>query len=423
MTHDSTRWALGVGIAALLGCDPDDGDCIAGERLWQSPPPGPLCIRGHLVVEGRHPDELAVLARVEAIEGSLIIHDNPELAELPAWSALTSIGGSLSISNNPALTVVHGFPVLEGLSGALYVAENPALVRLDLRSSVTTVDSLFITLNPSLTELRSPSALKTIAGDARVTHNAALLALELPGLADVGGDFLVTDNANLGTAELPSLRAVDTLSIAANPKLESLAGFSALKDVRGALIEDNDALTAVRWTAPGTSRLMITGNAQLEQIDGVVEALADDGHLRIELNSALRAVTGFAGTTSLASVTFAENTALPEVSALEELTHVGELSIVRNAALVGPDEWFPTLAEISGDLSIFGNVSLSPTLVDALTARLAVGGTIRVGDNFGQDTALDPCPWPEDGICDATEGWLGRGTELCVIDLKDCGTP
>ncbi|PCC70657.1 hypothetical protein SAMN02745121_05457 [Nannocystis exedens] len=71
---------------------------------------------------------------------------------------------------------------------------------------------------------------------------------------------------------------------------------------------------------------------------------------------------------------------------------------------------------------MYGNVSLLPATVDSLLARIIVGGDIRVGDNLGEDTVLDPCPWPGDGICDAAQGWLGRGTELCVIDLEDCGT-
>ncbi|WP_434421550.1 hypothetical protein [Nannocystis pusilla] len=422
VTRQRATWALSPCVAALVGCAPDDAACIEDAQLWQSPPAGLLCVRGDLVVQGRAPEDLAVLARVEAIEGSLIVHDNPALAELPAWPALVSIGGSLSISHNAALTAVRGFPVLEDLSGGLYVAENPALVELQLSEGVTAVESAFITLNPSLLELQGLLKLTEVAGDLRVTHNAGLLALELPALREVGGDLLVTDNPSLRSAELPALRAVETLSIVANASLASLAGFSALRAVRGALIEDNDALEEIRWTAPETAWLMITDNARLEQIDGAASALAPDGRLHITLNPALRAMTGFDAVESLAGLTLEENEALPELSAFSALARVGDLAVVRNAAFTGPEAWLPALAEVSGDLSLYGNPSLPPATVDSLLARITVGADIRVGDNLGEDTELDPCPWPEDGICDAAQGWLGRGTELCLIDPEDCGT-
>ncbi|MCY0988631.1 hypothetical protein OV203_15970 [Nannocystis sp. ILAH1] len=405
-----------------MGCAPDDAACIEDAQLWQSPPAGLFCVRGDLVVQGRAPEDLAVLARVEAIEGSLVVHDNAALAELPAWPALVSIGGSLSISHNAVLTAVRGFPVLEDLSGGLYVAENPALVELELGEGVTAVEMAFITLNPSLRELQGLSRLTEVASDLRVTHNAGLLALELPALRQVGGDLLVTDNPSLRSAELPALRAVETLSIVANASLESLAGFSALEAVKAALIEDNDALEEIRWTAPGTSWLMITDNARLERIDGAASSLTADGRLHITLNPALQTVTGFGAVESLAGLMLEENEALPGLAAFSALARIGDLAVVRNAAFTGPDAWFPALAEVSGNLSMYGNLSLLPVTADSLLARITVGGEIRVGDNLGEDTELDPCPWSEDGICDAATGWLGRGTELCVIDPEDCGT-
>ncbi|PCC70656.1 hypothetical protein SAMN02745121_05458 [Nannocystis exedens] len=315
VTRYPVTWVLSPFVAALVGCTPDDAACIEGAQLWQSPPPGLLCVRGDLVVQHRGPEELAVLARIESIEGSLVVHDDPALAELPAWPALVSIGGSLSISHNAALTAVRGFPVLEDLSGGLYVAENPALVELELGDGVTTIDSVFVTLNPSLAELRGLANLTDVTGDFRVTHDAGLLTLELPALRDVGGDLLITENPGLRSVELPALRSVETLSIVANASLESLAGFSALEEVTAALIEDNDALEQIHWATPGTAWLMIAANARLERIDGAASALAVDGRLHIALNPALQSVTGFAAVESLAGLTIEENEALPELAA------------------------------------------------------------------------------------------------------------
>lgn len=107
------------------------------------------------------------------------------------------------------------------------------------------------------------------------------------------------------------------------------------------------------------------------------------------------------------------------VKGLSGLTSVAtELRITRNPLLTGPPGWFPSLTS-AVDVWIFGNPALPPVEVDALLAHATIAGTIRVGDNQGQDTALDPCPWPNDRVCDA-ESDTELSTELCVDDPEDC---
>ena len=414
--------ALGPGLA----CGDDEPRCIDGETLWSAPPAELVCIRGDLVVSGRHPDELGVFAQVEEIEGSLVVHENPGLDELPPWPALVRIGGSVSISNNPTLVAIRGLPALEDLAGGLYVAENAALEEFTFSDRVTAVHSLFFGLNPRLDAIGGMSGLERIEQDARFLYNASLAAINLPRLTEVGEDLVLQGNPALREPEFPALREVgESWSVVDNDALEEIAGFPALERVSAADIHDNDALEEITWTISWlSSRLSIQRNSGLRELTGSASARFDDAALVfINRNPQLGRVEGFSGVTTLSHLTLEENDALQEISGFAGLNRVGgALRILHNPSLLGPADLFVNLAKVE-DVWLFGNASLPPATVGALLAHVAVSGTSRVGDNGGEDTALDPCPWADDGHCDADWGWQGAGTGLCAADPDDCEDP
>lgn len=407
----------------FLGCGSEEQSCIDGADVWAAPPSGPFCVDGDLIVRDRHPDELDVLEWVEEITGSLIIYENPGLMELPAFPALTGLGGSLSISANEALTVIRGFPALELLSGELYVANNPSLLQFELGPAVTAVDSVFFAANPSLTEIGGLSSLTRVFHGFRVMENPDLPALALPALAEVGGDFELSGAPALQSAEFPSLRSVQRWAIVGTA-LPSLSGFSALDKASIAEIRDNDALKEIQWVAADVSwvGLYIYNNSRLERIVGATSAQRIE-HIDIGANPALVAIEGFAALEEIDVLAISGNERLESIASFAALERVGYFSITRNPALSGPPTWFPALTTIAGDLSIYGNTSLPPTTVDKLLARVTVGGNARTGDNQGEDTALDPCPWPQDGVCDGDSSWQGIATGLCAADPEDCDGP
>ena len=423
----ASLWGLlGCACAAqLAGCDSDPDGCTAVESaaVWAGPPDGPLCVLGDLTVEGRSAAELDVLARVEEVAGSLLVHDNPTLKQLPAWPALRRIGGSLSISANAELLAVGGFPALSELVEGLYVAENPKLMTVAIGDELQVVGAVFFALNPRLTEISGLSALERVERDVHFTDDAALAALELSTLAEVGGNLRVDENLALRAARFPSLRSVTGIwSVRHNPALESLAGFAALERVEQAYIEDNDALSEIVWTTEVPAVLDISDNDHLERVEGgPAVRLARTTRVTLARNPELRDIEGFAGVVALDKLAIEENTALVEVSGWSGLATVPGLgfAITRNPALTGPDGWFPAL-EAASDVAIFADLALEPAIVADLLAHVTVEGTPRVGDNKGESTSLDPCPWPGDGICDGTSGARGPGTGLCVLDLEDC---
>jgi hypothetical protein len=412
-------------LSALAACSPSTRDCVEGSQVWDTEASDVVCVRGDLIVEGRSAKEVAILAEIEDIEGSLVIHDNPALDELPEWPVLSHIGGALSLSENAALAVVHGFPALERIDGRLYVAENPKLSQLALGNTLVSVGSIFLALNPELVEFAAPAALAQVEGDLNVSANNGLEVLEFPSLSGVAGSLYIEDNVALVSATFTTLRTVGgDLSISGDLSLETLDGFQALERVTGQVtISHNDTLKTVSLAASiDTPSLLIMNNAALTRISGSAPArIGVHTSVNIQKNPALRSIDDFSGVEVLAGLTIEENVALIEFAGLRSLVRVGpyDLSVVRNAALAGPADLLPVLAGVS-ELRVFGNKSLPPSVVQGLLDHVTVEGDTRVGDNQGEETALDPCPWAGDGLCDAISPSGGIYTELCAIDPEDC---
>ncbi|WP_434422862.1 hypothetical protein [Nannocystis pusilla] len=369
------------------------------------------------MVVGRTQKELEPLQGLTEITGSLLVQDNPDLVELPPFPLLRRIGRSLAIAHNDLLAEVHGFPVLEDLFGEIYVGANPQLAAFTLASGPLTIETLFVALNPSLVELRLPEIIE-IKDDLRVMSNGHLQTLEVPELALVGRDFLLDDNPWLETIDFAALHAVETWTLSGNAKLASLAGFPALRKVTAAWLTDNDSLSAVRWAASVEYFLRIEDNDSLQYIEGTSPEHVF--RLGVANNLSLHGIYGFSTIQSLDRLWIKNNPALAELKALPALESIDQLSIIDNQAFLGPNDILPGLTEVTGDLSIYGNSQLPPGVVETLLLRVNVAGSIRVGDNQGQMTEHDPCPWPNDGVCDELMGLYDVGTGLCASDQEDC---
>lgn len=401
----------------LAACSPDDDTCLDDEVVWDTELPQTFCIKGDLLVAGRTQTELERLRGLTEISGSLLVQDNPALVELPSFPMLRRIGGSLALARNTLLEAVHGFPALEDLSGEIYIGDNPQLTVFTLAPGPLTIETLFVALNSSLTELRLPG-ITEIKDDLRVISNEHLRALGLPDLALVGHDFFLDDNPRLEVIDFTALRAAETWTLSHNAKLPSIAGFPALREVDVAWLLDNDSLNTVRWSASVGHFLRIEDNDSLQRIEG--DSPDDAFRLGITNNLNLRSISGFSRVRTLDQLWIKNNPALLELTALSTLESIDELTIVGNQTLIGPGDWLPTLTEVTDDLAIYGNAGLPPAVVDALLARVHVVGSVRVGDNQGQMTKLDPCPWLDDGVCDELMGLYDVGTGLCASDPEDC---
>lgn len=400
---------------ALVGCGDDGSRCVEGAALLAGA--DAACVEGDLVIQGRTDEALAILEHVEEITGSLVVHGNPGLIELPAMNRLVRLGGSLSIAGNADLERVTGFSALKELSGGVFVAENPALREFALGPGVLAQDSLDITANPQLLEVTGLSGVTRVTGDLRIVHDDALSQLQLPALVKVDAAVRITDDAMLSSIEMPELRTIGReLELARVGRLASLTGMATLSEVGDVRISDNAALSEIEWAASSGRELVIAYNPALVRVRGT-EAVEALGTLQIRGNDALVAVEGFATLTSLHGLHLRDNALLEVLASMPHPTAFqSALQVQGNPLLVAPTPWLSGLERVDQRLWIFDNFSLDPAAVDALVTQVEVNGSLRVGDNGGEDTALDPCPWPNDNICDA-----GLHTDLCLMDPEDCG--
>lgn len=440
VTWVSCMWARSRLVKAVAGslacalacCQPDElcrcSECtvISGASLWALDHGGSdgICVAGDLVIRGRSREELAFAGQIREISGSLVIYDNPALDELPEWPSLTHIDGGLSISENPGISQIAQFPALAEIGGGFYLAGNANLERVELEA-VVSLGSLFVALNPRLTELTGFQRLRDVEGDFRVSENIALTSVRFPAL-EVAGDLGLVGNVGLLDAEFPQLASIGgTWTIADNPGLADLSGFRVLAQVgENIFIIRNDRLQHIELDIEGLSgTISLSDNRRLESITGA-DAIELNSLTAIDIlhNVALRELSGFNDVLELRGVSISDNPSLQTIEGwrrLKALSGFG-LEITHNDALAGPMGLFPML-ETTASLRIYENPALAPALVDGLVARVEVEARPpKVGDNKGQDTELDPCPWAGDSSCDAELTTAGGGTALCAADPGDC---
>jgi hypothetical protein len=264
------------------------------------------------------------------------------------------------------------------------VVENRTADELGVLDRVESVTgSVIVHTCPEIETLPVWPLLTRIGGSLSISNNDSLVDVEgFPALEELGGKLYVAENPVLVSVRIGSgVTTVGSVFFALNPSWTDVGGLSSLAEIDGDVkIVENAVLEHLRL--PALTRisgdLSLIDNQLLQSLDFPV--LEDVG----------------------AAISISGNPALSTVEGFPALRAAGHAFINRNDGL----------------RRIIGNPSLEPSIIDALLARVAVDGETRVGDNGGEFTSLDPCPWPDDGICDAEGPY---GTELCVSDPEDCG--
>ncbi len=403
----------------LQSCVCEDCSVFTGESIWTAPRRGNLCVSGDLVIQGRTRDELGIIGSIAEITGSLVVHDNPSLTELPVFPQLARIGGSISISDHESLAQIHGFPALADIEGGLYVGENEQLASVQLGNKVRSLKFLSLVLNPMLTTLAGFDQVDTVAGALTVRRNPRLTTLRFPQLV-ISWAVAVGENEVLATLELPALREVaNSLNINGNPILRDVHDLMNLEVVGTVSIAANQSLESIDIHGPwaGLGLFTVADNLQLRGITGSPQTIfSANASLSIRSNPALRTMSGFAGVPAASSLNLSHNPNLETMPTWPGLTNLWSLTLVDNEQLEAPSAWLPQLRAIER-LSIFRNPALASEAVDDLLAAVKVHGTTKVGNNGGEFMPLDPCPWLNDYYCDEDQP---DGSGLCVEDEDDC---
>lgn len=110
---------------------------------------------------------------ITQVVSDLVIKNNPELAELPAMSALTKIGGALTVTDNATLTTLGTLPAVTYI-GVLDVENNPKLTSIGMLPASASVQIYTLTVgnNAGLTDLGRLS--HEVYNNLSITGNAAL---------------------------------------------------------------------------------------------------------------------------------------------------------------------------------------------------------------------------------------------------------
>ena len=121
---------------------------------------------------------LAAFDKLESIDGSFILEDSPEMTQLNAGPRFKRIGRDLRLRRT-GLEDLDALAPLQRVGGDLAVAENPRLATLNDFPALSNIDgALRIESNQELRQIRTFEKLKTIRGGLYVQDNPALPSCE-----------------------------------------------------------------------------------------------------------------------------------------------------------------------------------------------------------------------------------------------------
>lgn len=388
-------------------------------------PSGRVCVESPIAPEGYvffSPSELATLEGCSEVRGELYLGFESS-ADLSPLSELQRVCGTLSISSTASLVPepaldeqsLAGLEALEEVDalfishrGVRSLAPLSSLRRIQRRDVENDVLGLaaFDSSLEDLHGLEQVTEIQSVRVDGAESLQS-LRGLPLPAelrFVQVSGSHLADLSALSGVA-----RVTDSLYIDAGGATD----LSALSNLRraGALSIWGVALR----DATGLAGLERTGYFSLQGSPLEVElpvfaALTQVGDLNL---SGLSAPGGLSmpALDTATSLYIADNPRLEAVR-LPALTRVGTLTISNNAALAALE--LPALSRAAG-IAVVKNPALAPEQTIGLEA-LDVP-SLKIAGNAGSTAPLDPCPWANDGLCDASfYGVCAMGT-----DGDDCG--
>ncbi len=223
VSHPAT--GPGVFATARFGPDPQviEGDAVVRTNQEAEALEGVVEVTGRLLIGGTFAapgsvSDLTPLAGLQRVGGLVSVQSTTALTTLDGLENVTAAGG-LNITDNRVLTDLDG---LDGLTtvngGTLVIRENPALADLSALGSVTgSADAIRISLNPALTDLEGLGGITSVAGDLQVSGVGLQSLTGLESIASLGGNLLIStsavDFANLTDYALPGLTTVFRVQI------------------------------------------------------------------------------------------------------------------------------------------------------------------------------------------------------------------
>lgn len=186
------------GLDGLDGLDGEDGEDGTGGGIDLGP-----------VVEGdytiRNSVDVALLAGVERITGSLYVEPGVTALELPD---LVEIGGSFNMYASNSVIESVSCPSLTTIGGALDIESTELLADLSGFSALTSVYALYLSGNYGLVDIDLPDL--GVLDNIYLYDNDALETLSLPSVPAAivdGSDLTIDDNDALDMCQAEQLLA------------------------------------------------------------------------------------------------------------------------------------------------------------------------------------------------------------------------
>ncbi len=317
-------------------CDSVDGDLIIDDSF-----------SGSIV-------DLDPLNTIQSISGDLIVRNCPNLTNLQGLDVINSIGGDLIIQDCSGITNMGNFAFALASIGGDFIFLNNASFGALAMNSLSTVGGIFqIKDNLQMSSIQFAN-LTSIGSEFQLTNNS-FSSLTFSSLQSVGGIFRILSCIASGGQDLSTFSLLNSVgadfTIQDNQGINSLDGFGNLTNFNsGFYVINNDFLQSIDGFSGISTALVvvITGNLELNSIDGLISLSNIFDDLRINNNGGISSLNGFSNLTNIS----------------------GDLEIVNNQALSSPPSLgsnsssnsnlldlngFSSLSTIGGDLDIRSN--------------------------------------------------------------------
>ncbi len=263
---------------------------------------------GNLTINGDNITDLSNLINLIEITGTVLIGDstltaigNDILTNLEGLNSIERIGGDLIICENPMLASLNGFSSLQEVGGSIRVKNCEVLTEVNFVNITSIGGDFFFRNLPFLFDFTFPSISflpgSCYIGECGITVFGSNITGQNAGFFSIGGDLFLVDNPNLERVEFPDLINLNgCLHIINNTVLVGDLDFTSLDTIGQDLVIMNmdsifnldifENLTAVE------GKVKITGNINLENVDGLSNLLHVAGDFMLMDNEVLSECCG-----------------------------------------------------------------------------------------------------------------------------------
>ncbi|MCF2518261.1 T9SS type A sorting domain-containing protein [Dyadobacter sp. CY351] len=341
---------------------------------------------GNISIAGADITDLAPLAGVETIDGTLTIQNNTILPNLKQLANLTSTK-NLLIYNNDLLTDLSGLEGLTSNSGSIHIRFHKNLTSLTGLNNLATARIFYITDNALLENLDGLASLTTITDVLMISLNKSLVNLEgLDNLSNVSRILIGENDLLKDLTGLSSLTSVSyQMHVSSNKSLTSLSGLPASISMSELYISDNNLLTD------------LTG---LQSIGYVYWLVISD-------SKGLGSLNGLNNLNSATNFIIRNNPLLTDLSGLDNLTDIGWIQITGNAELKSLDG--------------LGAGEQSNSETGRISASLAIGGLAITNNPKLTMCAIEPvCIFIRQSTASISGNGIGCESQAAV--QSSCGS-